>query len=140
MIGEFWQHGHGANSLCLWDIREKALCLCHRCYTCVPILWMSGKCQCSLVLLAKSAVTAFCTWLQGRHMEIMKALRRYVADEYRDKLKQTVDTSKWKIRWVPSQNPGREITTAHCGIQYYAVCVPRECLQQAHVCSITSFQ
>ena len=61
-------------------------------------LWMSGKCQHSLVLLDKSAVTAFCTWLQGRHMEIMKALRKYVADEYRDKLKQTVDTSKWKIR------------------------------------------
>ena len=59
---------------------------------------MSGKCQCSLVLLEKSAVTALCTWLQGRHMDIMKALRRYVADEYRDKLKQAVDTSKWKLR------------------------------------------
>ena len=51
-----------------------------------------------MVQLARSAVTAFCTWLQGRHMEIMKALRRYVADEYEDKLNQTVDTSKWKIR------------------------------------------
>ena len=58
-------------------------------------------------------------------MEIMKALRRYVADEYRDKLKQTVDTSKWKIRWVPSQNPGRETTTAYCGIPCYAVCATR---------------
>ena len=98
MIRQFWQHCHGASSMCLWDTREKARCLCHQCYACVPIVWMSGKCQCSLVLLEKSAVTAFFTWLQGRHMEIMKALRRYVADEYRDKLKQTVDTSKWKIR------------------------------------------
>ena len=31
-------------------------------------------------------------------MDIMKALRRYVADEYANKLEKTVDTSKWKIR------------------------------------------
>lgn len=32
-------------------------------------------------------------------MDIMKALRRYIADEYANKLDKTVDTSKWKIRY-----------------------------------------
>ena len=33
-------------------------------------------------------------------MDIMKALRRYVADEYENKTDKCVDTSKWKIRWA----------------------------------------
>jgi len=43
-------------------------------------------------------LTALCAWLQGRHMDIMKALRRYVADEYDSKMERKVDTSEWKIR------------------------------------------
>ena len=30
----------------------------------------------------------------------MDSLRRYVADEYKDKKKQEMDTTQWKIRWV----------------------------------------
>ena len=36
-------------------------------------------------------------------MDIMKALRRYVADEYENKTDKHVDTSKWKIRWGSGQ-------------------------------------
>ena len=45
-----------------------------------------------------SMVTVLCAWLQGRHMDIMNALRRYVADEYDIKMEKKVDTSEWKIR------------------------------------------
>ena len=34
-------------------------------------------------------------------MDIMKALRRYISDEYENKLEKKVDTSKWKIRYKP---------------------------------------
>ena len=40
--------------------------------------------------------------LQGREVAIMESLQRYVADEYKDKLQQEVDTSSWPIRWDPA--------------------------------------
>ncbi len=36
--------------------------------------------------------------MQGRQKKLMEALRSWVADEYKDKLKQDVDTSSWPIR------------------------------------------
>ena len=59
-----------------------------------------------------------------------------MADEYRDKLKQTVDTSKWKIRWVPSQNPGRK---NNCSILQDTVlrCVCNESAPKRRMCAQT---
>ncbi len=36
--------------------------------------------------------------MQGREDKILRALRSYIADEYRDKRDAEVDTSEWPIR------------------------------------------
>lgn len=35
---------------------------------------------------------------QGRNKEVVDSLQRYIADEYKDKRNQIVDTTKWKRR------------------------------------------
>lgn len=39
-----------------------------------------------------------CAHVQGREDKILRALRSYIADEYRDKRGAVVDTSAWPIR------------------------------------------
>ncbi|EIE20629.1 cysteine proteinase [Coccomyxa subellipsoidea C-169] len=68
---------------------------------------------CALIDLVAQEIVYFDS-LGGREDKILRALRSYIADEYRDKRNAEVDTSEWPIRYprdVPLQQNGCD-----CGV------------------------
>lgn len=61
--------------------------------------------------------------MQGREDKILRALRSYIADEYRDKRGAEVDTSEWPIRC--------DETHGNCHLKP-SLCARHSCLSPLH--------
>ena len=52
--------------------------------------------------------------LQGRDKDVVESLARWVADEYQDKRKETVDTSTWRRRYFRVRGLSHEPWALRC--------------------------